>query len=146
MRKTMLAAAAAVLTLLAAAGTAGAADLLSHRSPGGALPAGEATPRLAAPGARFVTLGARLAGTATVTGHVYNYDGTPLSGAFVAWAVPVGEALESASGTSGPDGLYTFSGLPAADGVGELLVSSPTEPWSIGRYQATWTDPGTTIA
>jgi hypothetical protein len=144
MRTTMLAAAAAVLMLLAPVGAAAAADLPSHRSPGGALPADEAAPSLATPSARFVTLGARLAGTAVVTGHVYNYDGTPLGSAPVAWAVPVGDAWESASGTSGPDGLYTFSGLPAADGVGELLVSSPTEPWSIGRYDATWTDPGTT--
>lgn len=144
MRTISPALAAALLMLLTLAGAAGAADLPSHRSPGGGLPEVEAAPTIAAPGARFFTLGARLAGAAVVSGYVYGYDGTPLSSASVAWATPIGESWESGSATSGPDGLYTFSGLPAADGVGELLVSSPTAPWSIGRYNATWADPGPT--
>lgn len=138
MRTTVLVAAAALLMLSMAEGAAGAADLPSHRTPHGHAPSPGMAPSL-----RFATLGARLAGSATVTGHVYDFGGSALAGAKVSWAAAVGDVYKGSDTTTGADGLFTFAGLPAADGTGELLASSPTQPWAIGRFGATWSDPGT---
>ncbi len=140
MRTTVLVAAAALLMLFTAEGAAGASGQPSHRAPDGRAPSPAMVP---APTARFVALGARLAGSATVTGHVYDFGGSALAGAQVSWSATVGGAYEGNGTATGADGLYTFVGLPAADGTGELLVSSPTQPWAIGRFDATWSDPGT---
>jgi hypothetical protein len=140
MRTTMLAAAAVLFLLLAGAGTAGAVDLPSHRTPDAERPAPAGT----APDVRFVTLGASLAGTATVTGRVYDFGGAPLAGATVSWTVPVGDIDESGDVQTGPDGLYTFASIPGAMGNGELFVSPATEPWSIGRTGVSWPEPGST--
>jgi hypothetical protein len=101
-------------------------------------------PSLEAPEMVFAPLGVRLAGTAVVSGHVYDFSGVPLGGAPVAWAVTTGGIVESGASSTGADGAYTLTGLPAAQGTGELLVSSPVDPWAIGRFDATWPDPGTT--
>jgi len=144
MRPIALAVSTAVILMLAPAASAGATDLPSHRVPGGRPSSAAVRPAPQAPSDRFFTLGASLAGGAVVTGHVYDFDGSPIDGAPVAWSVATGGTYESGSTSAGPDGVYTFSGLPAAAGTGELLASSPAQPWSIGRFDATWPDPGQT--
>lgn len=145
MRRTVLAAVVALTLLLASAGAAVAADLPSHRAPGAAPPSAVAGPGLRlAPAAHFAPLGAKLAGTAVVNGHVYDSGGGAIYGAYVAWAVTLGDTFESGDTQTDATGAYSFTNLPAAPGTGELLVASPTEPWAIGRYDATWADPGTT--
>ncbi len=145
MRRIAIAAVAALTVLLAPAAVVAAADLPSHRAPGGAPPPAPGARQIRpAPAAHFAPLGAKLAGTAVVNGHVYDFGGSPMNGAYVAWAVTLGEGFEAGDAQSDALGAYSLSNLPAAPGTGELLVGSPSEPWAIGRYDATWADPGPT--
>lgn len=84
MRKTVLAAIVALVTLLVSATAAAAVDLPSHRAPGAAPPSGAASAGLGlSPAAKFAPLGAKLAGTAVVNGHVYDFGGGAMNGAYV---------------------------------------------------------------
>jgi hypothetical protein len=144
MRKTAVAALVALILTLALASTALAVDLVSSRHPDGSPPGDEARMTTMSARAHFVPLGVKLAGTAVINGQVRDFGNSLLPGAYVAWAVTVGPSFETGDTMTDGSGLYSFSGLPAATGNGELFVGSPSEPWGIGRYDASWADPGPT--
>ena len=146
MHKTVLAATVALLTTLWLSGAALAAGLPSHRVPDGRAPATKAATWAAVPRAGFQTLGAKLAGTAVLNGHIYTYSGTPVEGGYVyAEAYDDGaSAWTSAESSTDVSGAYSLANLAAANQAGYLFASSPAEPWSVYRYSATWADPGPT--
>lgn len=145
MRKTVLAATVALLTTLWLTGAASAVDLPSHRSPD-ARPPGDAAARFALRSdGRFLTLGAKLAGSAVVSGHAYGYYGTGMQDVYVYGDAPDGSTWAWDETYTDAAGAYSLSGLTAASSNGSLFASYPTDPWyGMWRDYATWTDPGPT--
>lgn len=146
MRKIVLAAAVALLTTLWLTGAAFALDRPSYRAPDGRAPATKAATWAVESHAGFQALGAKLAGTAVLNGHIYTYGGSPMEGAYV-----YGEAYDYGASAwtwaetyTDASGAYSLTNLAAANQEGFLYASSPVEPWNVQRYSATWADPGPT--
>lgn len=142
MRKTVLATTVALLTLLGLTGVAFAADLPSHRNPGGSPPGGERGKLGLQTRSHFVPLGVKLAGYATVNGHTYDYYGSPASGAYVYWEAPYLDTWEWGETSTDASGAYGFSDLPAASGTGYVYAGYPE--YGMWRDGASWADYATT--
>jgi hypothetical protein len=87
----------------------------------------------------FVPLGARLAGNAALNGHVFNYDGSASSAAEVDWWT-----YDDANGwqtdwmNADSSGAYSFSGVSAAPGTGEVWAYPHDASYSLAQYNETW--------
>ncbi len=146
MRKTVLATTLVLLMLLAVASAALAAGVPSYRCPGDGPQRPERDKPGPQPKAHYMPLGAKLAGTAVLNGHVYTYGGSPVESAHV-----YGEAYDYtatawtwAEADTDASGAYSLSNLAAASQEGFLYAYSSVEPWTIRRYSASWADPGPT--
>ena len=123
-----------VFTLSAVAAVSAAAQ--SPPESGTTGPAGGASCQSALP---MPTVLSRLlgAGGAAINGHVWGFDG-----ATVVCSAPGGSATTT---TSGPDGDYSCTGLPAASGNGAIWVRTGSpDGLVLGRTALTWADPGPT--
>lgn len=91
--------------------------------------------------APFMPLGKRLGGSATLSGHVLSYDGSPLAGAEVDWwTYDDANGWQTAWIDTDAAGGYGFTGLPPAAGTGEVLVYPADGSYTLGRYWETWAD------
>lgn len=145
MRRTVLATSVALLLMFAPASAALAVDLPSSRHPVGSAPGDQAPVKGSTARAHFVPLGVKLTGNATVNGHVYDFSGNAMSGAYVSWEAPYGGTWEWGETLTDTSGAYSFSRLPAASDNGSIYVDSMATPWwSAWRDYASWADPGTT--
>jgi hypothetical protein len=99
-------------------------------------PAGASSAGLSLPFAPSVLSRLSAGGGAVVSGHIWGF-----SGATVVCSAPGG----SVTTTTGPDGAYSCSGLPAAGGNGTIWVrTGAADGLVLGRTALTWADPGPT--
>jgi photosystem II stability/assembly factor-like uncharacterized protein len=84
-----------------------------------------------------------LTGAALLTGHVYDVNGAPVSGASVGWIVE-GTTTAKGSGRTNASGLYSFGSVPAAVGNGTVWCAPADGSWELARLDESWPDPGAT--
>jgi len=87
-------------------------------------------------------------GTAVLSGTVTSESPYSPSTWTVGWSAPYDGATVGGETTTIPGGLYSLTGLPAANAAGLVWAQSANYEGSftaVGRYAATWSDPGPTV-
>jgi hypothetical protein len=148
MRRLFVAVTLCTAFLLLAIVASGALATTLHKS--GGAPAGElarlhtqsgATASWVGAQPRFVPAPEAIGAVAAINGTLRDYYGSALSSAAVDWYIG---ASSSGSGTTDGAGLYSFSGVPAASGNGEVTATSSDNNTWYDWWNLTWPAPGPT--